>query len=498
MKYMLSLATMLAICSFSFSQRTDDEIKKIMENSKNVVLNLNSSVINKDGAFLVPTPKNEKEDLTWKTTKNCKCETCKCNGCKCTGGVCKCCDSGSCTNCTTGACAVPIQAKTFKKLVIISAPSWCSPCQMLESQTLSNEQVKASIPIEKHDGDKDPDILVTFNIKKYPTIICLENNKEIWRVEEFITPEMLLSLIKNNKITLGDYRWVPIEKPIGGILSNWMAGDHSLYCGDKFAGYLRGNGWFFSAPDSLMAEPSIPRPNGIRKPVEGEVCPELNGYGTRWKLGGKLNSPPLPGQPGYENFGYQMTSNLSAPVANNTSLEAAQRAVGVPVGAAPSYNVGVFDARTGVTSQVPVYHIKGDGSVDYNVQPCNRPLRPNPTEYNVPLGNSSLSSHSSVSMDHTHTCPRCKYTWNHAEDGGSHRCPKCGTFQNVQDTGRQPITVNTPTISAPMIMSSGSCSSGSCSSGNKTYSGNYFSGNKVFSGARVFSSGNCSSGNCNR
>ena len=33
---------------------------------------------------------------------------------------------------------------------------------------------------------------------------------------------------------------------------------------------------------------------------------------------------------------------------------------------------------------------------------------------------------------HTHTCPnpRCGYTWGHDEDGGTHLCPKCKTFQN--------------------------------------------------------------------
>ena len=34
--------------------------------------------------------------------------------------------------------------------------------------------------------------------------------------------------------------------------------------------------------------------------------------------------------------------------------------------------------------------------------------------------------------NHTHTCPnpRCSYTWSHDEDGGTHLCPKCKTFQN--------------------------------------------------------------------
>ena len=305
-----------------------------------------------------------------------------------------------------------------------------------------------------------------------------------------------------------NYRWEAISHPGTGVLSGWMAGDHDLYSGTTRVGSLRGNGWYFSAPDDLMAEPPIPRPRGIRTPVAGEVHPEKNGYGTLWQIGRKINPPPLPGQPGYENFGYQMAAAapVSGPVAGDTSLEAAQRMAGVPVGAAPSYSVGVLDRRDGTTTQVPVYHLKADGTVDYNVQPCNRPLRPNPTEVSVPLGNASVpvgrtvSTHfANVSLDHTHTCPKCGYTWDHAEDGGSHNCPKCGThqtigaFKSANTPSRlrgQPVVGYPPTtgIFRPVTGAmSGGCDNGQCGTSAPAFSGGAFSWP---------ASGGCANGQC--
>ncbi len=45
---------------------------------------------------------------------------------------------------------------------------------------------------------------------------------------------------------------------------------------------------------------------------------------------------------------------------------------------------------------------------------------------------------------HTHSCPRCGTTWDHASNPG-HNCPKCGTAQYVQDSSPRPVTVFTRT-----------------------------------------------------
>ncbi|MBX9623835.1 MAG: hypothetical protein K2X82_08465 [Gemmataceae bacterium] len=56
---------------------------------------------------------------------------------------------------------------------------------------------------------------------------------------------------------------------------------------------------------------------------------------------------------------------------------------------------------------------------------------------------------------HTHTC-RNGHTWDHSQDGGSHRCPTCGESQNVVD---QPGRETAP----PVRYSTGSgCPTGGC------------------------------------
>lgn len=88
------------------------------------------------------------------------------------------------------------------------------------------------------------------------------------------------------------------------------------------------------------------------------------------------------------------------------------------------------------------------------------------TNYRQPVGS------------HTHTCPRCGTTWDHASNPG-HNCPNCGTAQYVQDrvprmvAVRTTATVATP-ASAPvarqqiqdvmqLFRSSGGCANGQCS-----------------------------------
>lgn len=49
--------------------------------------------------------------------------------------------------------------------------------------------------------------------------------------------------------------------------------------------------------------------------------------------------------------------------------------------------------------------------------------------------NQPLRSSISFETDfyHTHTCSK-GHTWDHSQDGGSHRCPVCGEYQNVVDS----------------------------------------------------------------
>lgn len=75
---------------------------------------------------------------------------------------------------------------------------------------------------------------------------------------------------------------------------------------------------------------------------------------------------------------------------------------------------------------------------------------------------------------HTHTCSK-GHTWDHSMDGGSHRCPTCSEYQNVQDPpGRSVVYTPGPSYSAPAAFGSAvfapaafgsGCSAAGCSTG---------------------------------
>ncbi len=64
---------------------------------------------------------------------------------------------------------------------------------------------------------------------------------------------------------------------------------------------------------------------------------------------------------------------------------------------------------------------------------------------------------------HTHTCPRCGTTWDHATNP-SHNCPNCGTQQLYQDQFPKMVEVrNQPIQFQSMQAVQGGCANGSCS-----------------------------------
>ena len=67
-------------------------------------------------------------------------------------------------------------------------------------------------------------------------------------------------------------------------------------------------------------------------------------------------------------------------------------------------------------------------------------------------------------IGHTHTCPRCGITWDHAMNAG-HNCPNCGTQQLYQDMIPKTVMVrNQPLVAVRLQATSGGCANGSCGS----------------------------------
>ena len=65
------------------------------------------------------------------------------------------------------------------KEVLKFSASWCGPCQAL-SMTLKN--VESDIAIKEIDIDEELDLAAQYGIRSVPTMVMLEDGKEIKRV----------------------------------------------------------------------------------------------------------------------------------------------------------------------------------------------------------------------------------------------------------------------------------------------------------------------------
>lgn len=66
----------------------------------------------------------------------------------------------------------------MKKILKFSA-SWCQPCKMLAKNL---ETAQLSVPVEEVDIDENTDMSVEYKIRGVPTLVMLEDGKEVKRV----------------------------------------------------------------------------------------------------------------------------------------------------------------------------------------------------------------------------------------------------------------------------------------------------------------------------
>lgn len=89
------------------------------------------------------------------------------------------------------------EAKKTNKLIFIDFyATWCTPCQQLDKNTFSNEQVKNKlsnyIPI-RMDVDKNPGMVSKYMVHGYPTMVFLKpDGSEIKRIAGYVNPDKLL------------------------------------------------------------------------------------------------------------------------------------------------------------------------------------------------------------------------------------------------------------------------------------------------------------------
>ena len=75
----------------------------------------------------------------------------------------------------------------MKKILKFSA-SWCQPCKMLAKNL---ETAQLTIPVEEVDIDEKTDMSVEYKIRGVPTLVMLEDGKEVKRVSGVKTPAEL-------------------------------------------------------------------------------------------------------------------------------------------------------------------------------------------------------------------------------------------------------------------------------------------------------------------
>ena len=111
--------------------------------------------------------------------------------------------------------AIDINENNFEELVIKSDvpiiidfwASWCGPCKVLVPifNEVADENKDKPVRIAKINIDQNPNLARQFMIKSIPTVVIIENNKEIYR-HAGIVPKPNLQELVNQLIT---------TKPIG-------------------------------------------------------------------------------------------------------------------------------------------------------------------------------------------------------------------------------------------------------------------------------------------
>ena len=81
---------------------------------------------------------------------------------------------------------------TTGKILVDFYANWCGPCKVMGKIL---EDIK-DIDIYKINVDTFPDFAEKFNVRNLPTLVCFEDDKEIWRHTGVLTKEVILDKLK--------------------------------------------------------------------------------------------------------------------------------------------------------------------------------------------------------------------------------------------------------------------------------------------------------------
>lgn len=84
---------------------------------------------------------------------------------------------------------------TKEKCLVDFYADWCGPCKMMGA-TLEEMKSEISIPVIKVNTDEHQELSAKMGIMSIPTLIIMENGKEVSRSIGFLSKDELLKFIK--------------------------------------------------------------------------------------------------------------------------------------------------------------------------------------------------------------------------------------------------------------------------------------------------------------
>ena len=87
------------------------------------------------------------------------------------------------------------QVLSSKKVLVDFWAAWCGPCRML-SPVVDEVAEEVDIAVAKCNIDENPALAERYNINVIPTLIVLENGKEVARSVGVVSKQKILDLVK--------------------------------------------------------------------------------------------------------------------------------------------------------------------------------------------------------------------------------------------------------------------------------------------------------------
>ena len=102
--------------------------------------------------------------------------------------------------------AKKVDAKEFDTLINAYKPvlvdffaTWCGPCQMMEPIIEEIAKEARDFEVLKIDIDQAPELAAKYNVMGVPTFIVFKNGKEMDRIAQAVSKDILLEKIRNAK-----------------------------------------------------------------------------------------------------------------------------------------------------------------------------------------------------------------------------------------------------------------------------------------------------------